>query len=71
MGPCCMCLANLLCWVLLEELFDLGSVVGRRRKVPLANLRLEVLYRDEGRSVSGIVALEGLDKLSRSSPRGC
>jgi hypothetical protein len=63
-----MCLANLLCRVLLEELFNLGSTVRRRRKVPLANLRLEVLYRDEGRSKSSIVTLEGLDKLSRSPP---
>jgi len=68
MRPCCMCLANLLCRVLLEELFNLGSTVRRRRKVPLANLRLEVLYRDEGRSKSSIVTLEGLDKLSRSPP---
>lgn len=70
MGPCCMRLADLLCRVFLEELYNLGSTVGRRREVSLTNWRLEVLYRNEGGAESSIVTLEGFDKLSRSPLRG-
>jgi hypothetical protein len=63
-----MRLAHLGGRMLFKKLYNFGSVTGRRRKVPLANGRLKVLYRNKGRSTSSVVAFEGLDKLSRSPP---
>lgn len=71
MWPCCLSLANFFCRMLLEKLLDLGFTAGRRRKVSSSVWSFEVLGHDKGGSKSGIVALEGLDKLSGAPFRGC
>ena len=63
-----MSLSDFLCGMFFKPLLDLGCPVRRRGKMPLG---LDVLDCYETRSESSIVALEGLDKLSRSLSWGC